>query len=186
MICSLCEHAQEFGIECEVCGKTMGGLDGLGPPPAMAQLLDGLEPTLVDRVGAVSIEAVGDLEVTAYAPVTAVSETVPDVEPTRTAAVGEVSVERVELSVDRVPDDGQRTQLATGAQTCRYCRHVQSEGALCDRCGMKFPPVRLEAGVVGTIKTRESLKTRCRKCGAPAVGGQRCGDCGHEVPYPEP
>jgi hypothetical protein len=186
MICPVCEHQQDFGIECDVCGKALGGLDGLGPPPVMAQQLEGLEVTRLESVGDVAVQPIGELEVTRFAAVEVAPDRTPDVEHNRAAPVGEVAVERIaDLSVDRVPDDGQRTQLQVGAVTCRYCRNVQATGSLCERCGMKLPQIVVADAITGTLLSPEEVKTRCRSCGAPAMAGQRCGDCGRDVPYPD-
>ncbi len=189
MICPVCEHAQDFGMECDVCGKAIGDLDGLGPPPVMQQRLEGLEVTRQDEVGEVAVERFGELEVTRFAAVNVAPDQTPDVEHNGSGPVGEVAVERVpDLSEDRVPDDGQRTALQVGPVTCRYCRNVQASGSLCERCGMKLPVITVAAEVgtiTGKLLSNDDLKTRCRSCGAPAKGGARCGDCGRDVPFPD-
>ena len=140
MICPVCEHSQESGIECEVCGKALGGLGGLGPAPVQIQRMEGLEVTVPEKLGEVPVEKMGELEVTRFAAVNVAPETTPDVEYTARAAVGDVPIDRVpDMSEDRVPDDGQRTAFAEGPVTCRYCRNVQATGAICERCGMKLP-----------------------------------------------
>ncbi len=188
MICPVCEHQQDFGVECDVCGKSLGGLEGLGPPPVTIEIVEGLEATISAPLGDVPLEAMGELEVTRHAAVNVALDLTPDMVPNAQAAVGEIAIERVaDLSEDRVPDDGVRTALSEGPVTCRYCRTIQAGGGLCERCGMKLPAV-FEPPVVmvaGTMLSSTELKTRCRMCGAPAMGGQRCGDCGHEVPYPD-
>ncbi|HEY0882197.1 MAG TPA: hypothetical protein VGD87_11730 [Archangium sp.] len=187
MICPVCEHQQEFGVECEVCGKELGGLGDLGPPPVMVQQVEGLEQTVAAPLGDVAIERVGDLEGTRFDAVDVAPDQTPDVEHTSVASVGDIAVERMgDMQVDRVPDDGQRTAIPDGPVTCRYCRNVQASGAMCDRCGMRLPTVAAPVVAVGTIIGGSvDLKTRCRACGAPAIGGQKCGDCGREVPFPE-
>lgn len=188
IVCPVCEHQQDFGVECDVCGKNLGGLDDLGPPPVKEERLDGLEVTSHQPSGNVAIERVGELEVTAHAPVQVATELTPDLEHNRQADVGAVAVERLaDLAVDRVPDDGQRTSLPSGPITCRYCRHVQAAGSLCDRCGMKLPTVIVvPTAVTGKlVGAAAPVKTRCRACGAPATAGERCGDCGREVPFPD-
>jgi hypothetical protein len=68
---------------------------------------------------------------------------------------------------------------------------VQAEGLICDKCGMKLPRVTAveqpDSGSGGAVakKKDEAVWVRCRSCGAPAKGGDRCGDCGREVPMPE-
>ena len=144
-----------------------GDLEGLG-----ALILPGGESTTMLRL----IEATG----------LRAAEVTPDLETNRAAAVGEVPVERVaDLTVDRVPDDGQRTVLPEGPVTCRYCRNVQASGSLCDRCGMRLPQVSLGQVVGGLLLDAEDVKVRCRACGAPATAGKKCSDCGSDVPFPD-
>ena len=187
MICPVCEHNQDFGLECEVCGKALGGLDDLGPPPIQIQVVEGLEATLQSPIGEVPVEKMGELEVTRFAPVNVTPDVTPDVEFTARAPVGDVAIEKVaDLSEDRVPDDGQRTPVATGPVACRYCRNVQATGSMCDRCGMKLPVVAAQNDlIVGKLISDFESKVRCRSCGAPSKAGERCGDCGREVPYPD-
>ncbi|MFO0599454.1 MAG: hypothetical protein U0228_29380 [Myxococcaceae bacterium] len=188
MKCPVCEHEQAFGVECDVCGKALGGLDDLGPPPVMLERLEGLEQTLSTDVGEVAVERVGELEVTRFAEVAAVpNDVTPDLQPTAGPAVGDVPVERMQdMAVDRVPDDGSRTPLPAGPVTCRYCRNVQASGSICDRCGMRLPQVIVvPEAVAGKLLNAEDLKVRCRSCGAPAKAGEKCGDCGRDVPFPD-
>lgn len=189
MKCPVCEHEQAFGVECDVCGKELGGIGDLGPPPVTVERVEGLEATRNEQLGDVPIERVGELEVTRYDAVTVAPDFTPDVEHTQLGAVGDVHVERMaEMAVDRVPDDGQRTAVNyDGPVTCRYCRNVQATGAICDRCGMKLPVVAAPIAIVGTMVGGgdADLKVRCRACGAPAKAGERCGDCGRDVPYPD-
>ncbi|MDP1824627.1 MAG: hypothetical protein Q8L48_15330 [Archangium sp.] len=188
MICPVCEHQQEFGMECEVCGKELGGLAGLGPPPVQTVRMEGLEVTVPEKLGEVPVEKMGELEVTRFAAVNVAPDVTPDLDFTARAPVGDIPIDRVaDMSEDRVPDDGQRTAFATGPATCRYCRNVQATGTMCERCGMKLPIVAvppLEA-IVGKALSDYESKVRCRSCGAPAKAGERCGDCGREVPYPD-
>jgi hypothetical protein len=190
MICPVCEHEQPFGPECDVCGKVLGGLDELGPPPVLQQRVEGLELTVPEKLGDVPVEVMQELEVSHFARVEVAPEVTPDLESTTTAPVGDVPVERMpDLSVDRAPDDGSRTPLPAGPIPCRYCRHVQAGGALCERCGMKLPVVivvpDLVVGAALDSRSAEPVKARCRSCGAPATAGERCGDCGREVPFPD-
>lgn len=180
--CPLCEHQQGFGLECEHCGKDLGTLDDLGPPPANAEPIEGLE--VRDTVGTVSTEPLSQLERTVFEPVEVSPDQTPEIEATAVEEVGDVVVEAVpDLSLDRVQDTGPRTQLDQGTVTCRYCRQVQRPQALCAACGMSLPR-RVEQIPQSSTRRPEDVMTRCRACGAPAKAGQRCGDCGHEVPYP--
>lgn len=186
VICPVCEHQQEFGFECDVCGKDLGGLNALGPPPVQAERIEGLEVTIPEKVGEVPVERVGELEGTHHGKVEVAPDVTPDLDLGRAPDVGAVQVERVaDLTVDRAPDDGVRTALPTGAITCRYCRHVQATGNVCERCGMKLPRVAAAAAAPApTARKGEPIKVRCKACGAPATAGERCTDCGNEVPFP--
>jgi hypothetical protein len=185
--CPVCEHQQDFGFECDVCGKDLGGLADLGLPPAAVVAVEGLEVTVPERIGEVAVERVGELEVTRYSPVQVAPDVTPDLELSRMADVGEVAVERVaDLSVDRVPDDGVRTAAPTGPITCRYCQQVNAEDTvLCARCGFRLPRAAPTAQAMAG-KKKADVTTRCRSCGAPAKAGERCGDCGRDVPFPDP
>ncbi|MFT3708006.1 MAG: hypothetical protein QM817_10155 [Archangium sp.] len=187
MICPVCEHDQPFGTECDVCGKALGGLDGLGPPPVAVQRVEGLEVTIPEKLGDVPVIEMDLLERSSFEKVEVAPDFTPGLEASSIAPVGDVPVERIaDLSVDRVPDDGIRTALPQGAVTCRYCRNVQATGTMCDRCGMRLPIVAQPDLLVGAIVGKiEDVKTRCRSCGAPATAGQKCGDCGRDVPFPD-
>lgn len=188
VICPVCEHQQDFGVECDVCGKALGGLDGLAPPPVSAPRLADLEVTGYAPAGEVAVAPEAALEVTSHAPTGAVAAPPPqELEATSAGPVGEVAVPRLEdLTQDRAVDDGVRTGAPAGPVTCRYCRHVQAAGALCDRCGMKLPTIIVvPGGPASGARGGVAVKTRCRTCGAPATAGQRCGDCGREVPFPD-
>lgn len=183
----MCEHQQAFGVECDVCGKDLGDLGELGPPPVADTRIEGLEATVGERVGAVAVVQVGDLEITSFESrqLEVAPEAVPDLE--ARAPVGEVAVERVtDLDLDRAPDDGVRTAAPTGAVTCRYCRNVQPSGLICNTCGMRLPKVAavVEPAAAGKKQTFSRGDVRCRACGAPAVPGERCTECGALAPLP--
>lgn len=188
VICPVCEHQQAFGVECEMCGKDLGDLGGLGPPPVAQVALEGLEVTVPERVGELAIEPLGALEATAIvgAGLPVVAEQLTELERGRSAEVGAVAVERLaELSIDRAPDDGVRTAAPTGAVACRYCRSVQPAGLICNTCGMKLPKVVVAPPSAEAPKpTYVRGDVRCRACGAPAVPGERCSECGALAPLP--
>jgi hypothetical protein len=188
-VCPICEHRQEFGLECEVCGKDLGDLGGLGPPPVAAERVEGLEVTVPERVGEVQVDLVGELEATAFegaqGPVGA--DVMPDLDTGRSANVGLVSVERIaDLAQDRAVDDGVRTAAPTGAVMCRYCRNVQASGLICNTCGMRLPkpapPQPTQASGSNVVYSRGDA--RCKACGAPATPAQRCSECGALTPLP--
>lgn len=179
IVCPVCEHQQSFGVECEVCGKDLGALGDLGPPPVAAVPVEGLEVTVPEKIGEVAVERFGELEVNQFSTVAVATERLAELEVNR-AEVGDVPVERVELSDDRAADDGVRTAAPGDQLTCRYCRNVQalSAGYVCATCGMALPRSRASELVAEAIAPEW---VRCRSCGAPAKAGERCGDCGREV-----
>jgi hypothetical protein len=183
--CPVCEHQQDLGFECEVCGKDLGGLAGLGPPPAREERLEGLEPNAAELAADAPVERLLELEVTRYDQAAlAPLEEVAGLELNQLEQVGEVTVEPVpDRSEDRAPDDGQRTVLATDRVTCRYCRQEQPLAATCLRCGMSLPRLEPELGAF-IVGTAEEVFARCRACGTRNRAGQRCTDCGTQVPYP--
>lgn len=187
VICPLCEHPQEFGLECEQCGRDLSGLaglDGLAPPPPNLVSVEGLEVTVPQRVGEVAVEQMPELEGTRFGTVQVAVEVSPELETGRAADVGAVAVEPLpDFSLDRAPDDGTRAAAPSGAQRCRYCGHTQAAvTAACEKCGMRLP--RVGEAPVAAAKVAQ-VKTRCRACGAPATAGSHCGDCGREVPFPD-
>ena len=187
IVCPMCESQVESGFECEVCGKNLSSMLGIKPPAEVAIVaMVELEVTIPDRVGEVVVERAADVEVTSFEKAGEVtSAPIPDFEKTVADKVGEVAVDSVEdISVDRVPDDGVRTVIPVGPQTCRYCKHVQTVGTMCEKCGMKLPQVAV-AAPVEKKKKKVEVWTRCRVCAAPALGGENCRECGREVPMPE-
>ncbi len=187
IVCPVCETQVDFGFECEVCGKDLSAALGALPPlPVRIQKMVELEVTIPDRVGDIPIERAADVEVTAFAKTGAVlAPTIADFEKTGADKVGEVPVLPIDdMSEDRVPDDGSRTAISTGPLTCRYCKTLQQAGTICERCGMKLPRLAV-AAAVDSKKKKLEVWTRCRACAAPALGGEHCRECGHEVPMPE-
>lgn len=182
MICPVCEHQQDFGLECEVCGRELGGLDDLGAPPVAAQVVEGLEVTLAPPLGEVPVERIAELEVTRFATGNEVpSQAMQELERNGSEPVGAVAAERMpDMAEDRAADDGVRTAAPTGPVTCRYCRNVQAEGLLCDRCGMRLPRVAeviLEGTAIGGGADGDPV--RCKACGARGKAGHRCSECGN-------
>ncbi|MBK7860760.1 MAG: hypothetical protein IPJ65_19585 [Archangiaceae bacterium] len=185
MVCPVCENQQQAGLECDVCGRdlsALAGLGGLAPPPVAVQQITELEVTIPDRVGEVAAAGFAELEANRFGKVEVRPDVTPDLETSSQAPVGEVPVERVaDLDLDRAPDDGQRTAAPAGQVVCRYCKNVQQTGTLCDRCGMKLPaPLQVLAPEVPADQW-----VRCRACGAPGPIGERCRECGRVVAAPE-
>ncbi len=185
--CPVCEHQQAQGNECDSCGKQLAVAS---PVPLQLAPMAELEGTQISGGRAeVQVQAMADLEVTKLRGGPDLpAQVVADLDRTALEQVGEVTVEAVgDLDTGRAADDGQRTVLPTGAVTCRYCKNVQSEGSVCVKCGMKLPyVVRAAPGPAAPTSKQRAVTvwSRCRACGAKARAGEKCGDCGHQVPMP--
>lgn len=172
--CPVCEHVQDRGDECEVCGRR---LTGPGATPLPVAPLEGLEPTLAEAVTAPA-ERLDGLEPTLHAP----GEDAPPedaaawIEGTRTGAVGAVALEPVpdlEPTLAAPVRDG--LPAPDAPPTCRYCRTPAARGdRFCGRCGMRLPrldAVKLAAEIRGELVCPDcgsfGAGPRCRRCGAP-------------------
>jgi hypothetical protein len=184
-VCPVCEHQQTSGLECELCGKVLA-LGAQAEPPVTS--LPGLERTELGSPPEATTTPMAELEHNSHLagpdlPASKVADLAPTIEP----SPKDVLVSPLpELDRGRVQDVEGRTAVLSGAVTCRYCRNLQVEGFLCDRCGMRLPR-RSPAGAAGPNATKgaQAVSARCRRCGAAAKAGQRCGDCGHPVELTE-
>lgn len=189
IMCPVCEHVQQHGGECDRCGKLLAAV---APAEVPVAPLPELEVTRhAGTGGALPTQALPELESTAVRSGPDLPpESIQDLEHTRAEPVAVAAAALPELERGREEGDGTRTAAPTGAVTCRYCRNVQAEGMFCDRCGMRLPRVAVRAersaSGVDVRSGADAVWTRCRRCGAVARGGRRCGDCGHLVPMPEP
>lgn len=170
IVCPVCEHRQEQGAECEVCGKKL--LHGADAVPYVPPV-EGLELTGHAPVDAGS-ERMGELEATRFGDAGEVDfELTPGIEETRAAPV-DVSVEPV-ADVERteagIPGDA--PTVLPAFVTCRYCRTPGMPGErICSRCGMRL-------SVAGPAGAEEGPGAEARTCSCGAkVRGGRCGNCG--------
>jgi hypothetical protein len=183
IICPVCEHQQAQGDECDNCGKKLqaprAAAVAVAPLPELEQTLHVGGRAAVEAVPMAELDqtrqkAGPDLPV----------QVVQDMETTRAAPIDKVSVEAVpELDTGRAADDGVRTAAPVGPVICRYCRNVQAEGMVCDRCGMKLPRVRPTAAAAGpTPGSPEDLTWMpCPKCRTPNRPNKVCTVCGTRV-----
>ncbi|HYI00051.1 hypothetical protein [Hyalangium sp.] len=184
IICPVCEHPQAQGDECDNCGKKLqvAKIAAAVAVPTLAEL----EQThhMGGRV-AVDAPVMAELDHTRQqAGPDLPAQSVQDLEVTRMAPVDKVSVEAVpELDTGRAVDDGVRTAAPTGAVVCRYCRNVQAEGMVCDKCGMRLPRVRPTAAAKGPGGVSEEDLTwlPCKKCRTPTRPNKICTVCGTRV-----
>ncbi|MBN1210703.1 MAG: hypothetical protein JXB05_37995 [Myxococcaceae bacterium] len=184
IICPVCEHQQAQGDECDNCGKKLQA-PRVAAAVAVAPLPE-LEQTH-HAGGRVAVEAptIPELDHTRQqAGPDLPPQVMPDMETTRTAPVDKVSVEAVpEMDTGRAADDGVRTAAPTGAVVCRYCRNVQAEGLVCDRCGMRLPRARLAptATAKGGVNAEDLTWLPCQKCRTPTRPNKICTVCGTRV-----
>lgn len=182
IICPVCEHPQAQGEECDNCGKKL-----LVPRVAAAVVVATLpELEQTHHVGGrapVQAEAMAELDQTRQkAGPDLPPQVVQDMETTRTAPIDKVTVEVVpELDTGRVADDGVRTAVPTGAVTCRYCRNVQAEGMLCERCGMRLPKIQPAPSATPVVVAVEAPWLPCPKCRTPTRPNKICTVCGTRV-----
>jgi ribosomal protein L34E len=183
IICPMCEHQQAQGTECEVCGKK---LTAVAPVAVAVAPLPDLEQTQVagGRAPVPAVAAIPDLELTRQqaAPSVAV-QPVPELDTGRSAAALNVMVAPIpDIDTGRAASDGVRTAAPAGAVVCRYCRNVQDTGAVCDRCGMRLPKVRMATPEASAAPAASGERTRCPRCHTPAHAGRACITCGTLVP----
>jgi len=155
-VCPVCEHQQDQGDECEVCGRRLAerGVPGVTVAP-MADL----EPTAASASAALAPE-----------------EAPPWLEPTALPASPGAVVEALE--VERAPSSGpEEPRPPPPSAVCRYCRTSAAPGEVfCASCGMRLDRCRPEA---------EAPARRCRACGARVAEGTTCRVCGARIPSDE-
>jgi hypothetical protein len=177
VVCPLCEHTQEDGAECQVCGRRLPEAPELAAPvPTMPEL----EPTLAPPAADLPADRMADLEVTSHEPVGASDAAlIPDLEPSAAAPVDVDSalIPDLDTGLEGLPADEPTPYPAV--VVCRYCRtEAQLGERICARCGMRLPTIAL----VPPLVEEEAAPTLC-SCGAP-VRGAKCPSCGARNPSP--
>jgi hypothetical protein len=185
IICPVCEHQQAQGAECEVCGKKLTATAPVAVPVARMPELE--QTQLAGGRAPVPTVAIPDLELTRQQSTPNVAvQPVPELDTGRSAAAGNVVVAPVQdLDTGRAVADWARTAVPTGPVVCRYCRNVQETGAVCDRCGMRLPKVRLERPEAASARPATGERAKCPRCHTPGHGGRACVTCGTLVPAAE-
>lgn len=180
IVCPLCEHRQERGYFCDVCGRDLSqgrsdaravavlpGLEvtALGGGEAAVQPLPGLERHRVDDDLRATRPPSTSTNATAFQP--------PAGEPqTLDALVARLFEEEAASRTDRGTASAARPEER---QPCRSCGHVQQgAGPMCERCGVRLaiPLAAEDAADPGTSR-------RCSECGVrvrPTY--ERCPSCG--------
>lgn len=181
IVCPVCEHSQQNGFECDVCGRdlsSLAGLGGLAPPPPKITPAAELEVSRYEAPQDIPVPRPSGLETNSFEQVAATGAMADGLELSHFSAVEAAPVERLgDLALDRAPAIGKPTPAVTGDVACRYCRHVQRGGAICERCGMKLP--RALRALAAEIPVEDWI--RCTECGSKSPPGGRCRECGREM-----
>jgi hypothetical protein len=137
VVCPLCEHPQEWGEACPVCGRPLH-VSGYTAP--VLPRLDGLEPTRLEAPPEVEAERLQGLEPTLFeaSPAEPGPAAGPDwIEQTVGERVGEVAVEALE--VERVEREARPGRDPFALVVCRYCARAAAPAEVfCEGCGMKL------------------------------------------------
>ncbi|WZX16189.1 hypothetical protein NVS55_22460 [Myxococcus stipitatus] len=179
IICPVCDHVQPEGIECDVCGKRFPATVTATPPVARLPELE-LTPHAGGR-DAVVAPTLPELDATRLRSGPDLpAQVVQDLELTLSGPTADAPAGGLDgLDTGRAPDDGVRTAAPLGAVACRYCRHVQATGLLCDNCGMRMPRARVAQAVVVTGPAGEAEGwMACPTCHTPGRPGRNCTECG--------
>ncbi len=172
--CPVCE-APALARVCEVCGHAFGVA---GTPEVQVSPMEDLEAP-ISTAGPAPVVQLSDLEPTRF-PAAANPTDRSEVDWERTVVDGVPDVAAggfAELESGREETQVERTVPTAGPVTCRYCRHVQASGALCDDCGMRLPWVLPVASPAASFLDPDAL-VRCRRCGERTYQRERCSSCG--------
>jgi len=183
VICPVCEHAQEVGGECLVCGRS---LVESGAPDDVVERLPGLEPTRLEVAPAPPVHRMEDLEPTLFEvpavpaaleePATWIERTprepASSMTPASIAAMKSLAMESLQIERTALAAPDAPTGDLLAPPVCRYCRTSAAPGELfCGRCGLRLATYSGERVVpAGDVR-------RCRFCGARGPG-ETCQACG--------
>jgi hypothetical protein len=173
-VCPVCEAPAQSRV-CEVCGHAFAA--EVTPPPLVERLEDLDAPATVN--GPTPVAPLSDLEPTRFAPADIPAEW-SEVEWERSAFDKAPDVTAGGLSdmdTGREEASAERTPASVGPAPCRYCRHVQETGLMCDVCGMRLPRNLAVAPSVGAVLDPDIL-IRCPLCGERTYQRARCLSCG--------
>ncbi len=180
IVCPVCEHPQAAGEACDNCGKQLVVAKLVAAP---VTVLPELEETH-HRGGQANVvsERLAELDQTQHLKGADLpAQALPELERTRAADAGAVAVERMgEMDAGRFLDTEAKVAAPSGAVTCRYCRNVQADGMMCEKCGMRLP--RAAAPVAKKTGPAADGLVDCGSCGVRSLPGRRCASCGVAVP----
>lgn len=129
--------------------------------------------------GPTPVVPLSELEPTRFAN-TAVAADWSEVDWERTSVAGVPDVAAgglAELDTGREVTPPEPTAPTGGPVTCRYCRHVQASGLMCEVCGMRLPWSLRIAPSVAPLADPDAL-VRCQRCGERTYQRERCSSCG--------
>lgn len=179
IVCPVCEHPQETGAECEVCGKRFapGSL-----PVAPVAPMEGLETTghAAVTAGFDAFGSIPELEPTLAPPVDVAEDRTPGIEATRMAPVDVDAPAIPDLERQRAEIPGDAPTALPVAPICRYCRTPAVPGERsCSRCGMRLPLI--DAALVAEAPGGAH---QCPNCGALVAARELCPGCGNRLTPP--
>jgi hypothetical protein len=172
-LCPVCE-APASALVCEVCGHAFAAVS---PDVPVSPLLDLDAPLTAE--GPVASMPLAELEPTRF-PSASIPSDWSEVDWERTSVAGVPDVAAgglAEMDTGREEPSPERTLPSVGPITCRYCRHVQGSGVMCDECGMRLPASLVVAPPTGPPVDRDAL-VRCQRCGERTYQRERCSSCG--------
>jgi hypothetical protein len=172
--CPVCE-APAVARVCEVCGHAFAAATVADVEVLPLEDLD-VPPTAGREPGTVPL---ADLEPTRFAPAASPADgSEVEFERTSIGRVADVAAGGLpELDRGRDETPSEPTAPAPSSVTCRYCRHVQASGLLCEDCGMRLPWNRRAAPAPQALLDVDAL-VRCQRCGERTYQRERCSSCG--------
>jgi len=167
---------------CEVCGHAFAAASLA--EVAVSQLPDLDVPSAADA--AVVVVPLPELEATRFAPATFAPDwSEDDWERNSIGVAGDVAaggLPEMDTGREETPPEPAAPNLTS--VTCRYCRHVQTAGLMCDGCGMRLPWTLRAVPPLGEGVDRDVL-VRCQRCGERTYQRERCSSCGGVLSVPE-
>lgn len=140
MICPLCEHQQDFGLECDVCGKELGGLGELGLPPVQLEHVEGLEATAAQGVGEVALEKVTGLEIAVLPQEkNAVAQTTLTCRYCKRQQPPGRFCDSCGMTLSATAPARLQKKVASEKTRCRFCGAPAQTGERCGDCGREVP-----------------------------------------------
>ncbi|HEY3449889.1 MAG TPA: hypothetical protein VGK67_26285 [Myxococcales bacterium] len=181
----MCEHPQDKGDACDVCGRV---LVQAAPVAVPIQALPELERTAIVAGNAVGppVTMMPELEVHRIGDVQVAAEKMAEMETSAIPGAAAAAAATIEAAPDiertQLVDAGPRT-VVPDTVPCRYCGHPQKRtNVFCEKCANAMPRVILAK--VDDPKAKQ-VQVRCKACGENAIRGEKCPACGYYQRKPD-